>query len=551
LIGLRKYSLFVIIFFLLTQTTAYGLLVSPETQVEGYFYGSYLGGSGRDDIRDLILDPDGNMIVLGGTFSPDFPIVDAYQDTFGGGVQPEEPPYYGGDGFVAMFSAAGELVWSTFLGGSMLENCERGVLVGDEIIVCGVTNSDDLPITGDVGQVSYGGGLGDAFLAVYSTGGELLRYSYFGGSGADVPDDIIVRGNGDVIMVGYTDSDDLPVTGDAFQDSLSGEADGFILKLDPQSLEISYLSYFGGSNRDSIGDIEINPVDGFFLTGNTNSGDFPGTDSLEALPFQSSITGSERDIFLARFNEAFELEYATYLGGSEMEDCFGLAVDSQGSAILSGRTWSPDFPTVDAYQPDYSDVEVDGFYTKFSPEGDSLVFSSYLGYNGWDTLNRICVTSEDSILLAGMADTSDFPVVSGFQDSKRSGTDIYLLLLESDGTHLFASYLGGGGMEHPWDCIIDDGYVYVVAQTASSDMITSDDAYMSEYAGNTDGYIFRLQLEEYLAKADSGENQEEDTGSSNYWTSYLVVTVFVVGIFAGWCFFTRKILNKTKLSTLM
>ena len=254
MIGLRKYSLFVIIFFLLTQTTAYGLLVSPETQVEGYFYGSYLGGSGRDDIRDLILDPDGNMIVLGGTFSPDFPIVDAYQDTFGGGVQPEEPPYYGGDGFVAMFSAAGELVWSTFLGGSMLENCERGILVGDEIIVCGVTNSDDLPIVGDVGQVSY-----------------------------------------------------------------------------------------------------------------------------------------------------------------------------------------------------------------------------------------------------------------------------------------------GGGMEHQWDCIVDDGYVYVVAQTASSDIITSDDAFMGNYAGNTDGYIFRLSLEEYLAHAEPDETQEEESGLlSSYWTSYIVVTIFVVGIFAGWYLYSKK-----------
>lgn len=538
MIDLKKYSLCFIIFFLLTQTTALGLLVSPETQVEGYFYGSYLGGSGRDEIRDLILDPDGNMIVVGGTFSTDFPVVDSYQDTFGGGVQPEEPPYYGGDGFVAMFSADGELVWSTFFGGSMLENCERGVLVGDEIIVCGITESMDLPIVGDLGQVSYGGGLGDAFLAVYSMGGELLRYSYFGGSGADVPDDILVCDDGDVIMVGYTDSDDLPVTGNALQSNLNGETDGFILRIDPQSFQINYLSYFGGSDRDSVGDIEINPVDGYYLTGFTSSGDFPGTD----VPvFQSSMTGSERDIYLARLGEDFELEYATYLGGSSMDDCFGLAVDSQGSAILSGRTWSDDFPTVDAYQSEYSDVEVDGFYAKFSPAGDSLVFSSYLGYSGWDTLNRICVTSDDGVFLAGMADTSDFPVVSGFQGSKRSGTDIYLLLLDSDGNHLFASYLGGGGMEHPWDCVMDEEYVYIVAQTGSSDIITSDDAFMGVYAGDTDGYIFRLSLEEYLANSESDVNQEDGTGLlSSYWVSYIVVTIFVVGIFAGWYLYSKK-----------
>ncbi|MCW4013852.1 MAG: hypothetical protein NWF07_12830 [Candidatus Bathyarchaeota archaeon] len=541
MITLKKHPIVSIIFLLLTPTMASGLLVSPETQLEGYYYGSYLGGAGMDDIRDLILDPDGNMIVMGGTFSPDFPVQEAYQPSYAGGVQPEEPPYYGGDGFVAMFSATGELMWSTFIGGSMLEDCERGVLVGDEIIVCGATNSQDFPIVGGVGQVSYVGGQGDAFFAVYNIGGELLRSSYFGGSGGDLPEDIIVCDDGDVIIVGYTDSDDLPVTGDAFQDSLGGTADGFILKLDPQSFQINYLSYFGGSDRDSIGDIEINPVDGYFLVGNTHSSDFPGTDSLYAPVFQSSITGSERDIFLTRFSEDFELEYSTYLGGSDMEDCFGLAVDSQGSAILSGRTWSPDFPTVDAYQLEYSGVEVDGFYTKFSPEGDSLVFSSYLGYSGWDTLNRLCVAEDDGILLAGMADTSDFPVVSGFQESKRSGTDIYLLLIDQDGNHVFASYLGGDGMEHPWDCIIDDGYVYIVAQTTSSDLPSSDDAYMADYAGNTDGYIFRLSLGEYLAQAESDDIQEGDTGSSNYWTSYFVVTVFVVGIFAGWYLYSKKV----------
>jgi hypothetical protein len=538
LISLKKSFMVGIIFLLLTPITAFGLMVSPDTQLEGYFYGSYLGGAGLDDIRDLILDPEGNMIVMGGTFSPDFPVKEAYQQNYAGGVQPEEPPYYGGDGFIAIFSDTGEMIWSTFMGGSLLETCERGVLVGDEIIVCGVTNSQDLPIMGDVGQGSYGGGLGDGFLAVYSMDGELLRSSYFGGSGGDMPEDIILCDDGDVIMVGYTDSDELPVTGNAIQSDLNGETDGFILKLDPQSFEISYLSYFGGSDSDSIGDIEINPVDGFYLTGFTISNDFPGTD---APTFQSSITGSERDIFLARFNEAFELEYATYLGGSSMDDCFGLAVDSQGSAILSGRTWSPDFPMVDAYQSEYSGVEVDGFYSKFSPGGDSLVFSSYLGYSGWDTLNRVCVTLDDGIFLAGMADTSDFPVVSGFQESKRIGTDIYLLLLDPEGNHVFGSYLGGDGMEHPWNCVVADGYVYIVAQTASSDIMTSDDAFMGDYAGDTDGYIFRLNLEEYLAHAESGENQEEESDLlSSYWVSYIIVTVFVVAVFAGWYLYTKK-----------
>ena len=534
---MQKIPIFLLFGLFLTPSFTYCLMFSTETMSEEYFYASYLGGSGYDVIRDMVLNSAGEMILVGTTFSTDFPIQDAYQPTYAGGVRPEEPPIYGGDGFITMISNTGEIVWSTFHGGSMLDFCERVVTVGDEIIIAGVTNSQDLTIIDGDDQVSYNGGQSDVFVAVYSIVGELLRSVYLGGSGAELIEDIVINHEGELLLVGFTESNDLPVTMDAYQDNIRGEADGFLVKMDPSNLDVLYLSYFGGSGRDGIGNIALNPTGGFYISGYTDSGDFPLTDNA----FQSSIVGSERDTFLTLFSDELQLEYSTYLGGSAMEDCFDLAVDSLGSAILSGRTWSDDFPTINAFQPQYSNIEVDGFYTKFSPDGESLEFSSYLGYSGWDTLNRLCITEDDDIVLAGMADTSDFPVVNGFQESKHEGTDIYILMLDSDGNHIFASYLGGNGMELPWGCINQGSKLYLVAQTTSSNMITSSDALMNIYAGDTDGYFFTLDLEEYLDALE--QNEESDEGSSNissYWASYYIVTILSVCIFAGWYIYNRN-----------
>ncbi len=344
------------------------------------------------------------------------------------------------------------------------------------------------------------------------------------------------------MFTGYTASSDLPVTGDAHQRGKNGETDGFLAVMDAESFEIGYLTYFGGSGRDGANEAAAGPNNEVYVSGWTGSSDFPVT--VDA--FQGTITGSERDIFLVRFSESGQLEYATFLGGSEMDDCYGLEVDSMGSAILAGRTWSGDFPTANALQPEYSGVEVDSLVTKFSPDGGELVFSTYLGYAGWDTLHRVCVDEEDNIILVGIADSDDFPVVNAFQETKNARADIYIIMLDPAGSPLFSSYLGGSDMEHPWSILVEDGVIYIAAHVSSGDIMVSDDAYQSTKAGGEDGYLFRFELDRYLEDQPAAEWQPpeeptEEDGDLSYWTSYIVIVGAVALLGAAWTIYSRRL----------
>ena len=514
---------------------------SPGAEIDTYFYATFLGGGSGDIVRDIAVDSVGNMVVVGSTYSEDFPVLNAYQPTYAGGFS-DNIHIVGGEGFVAKLSQEGELVWSTFLGGSGLDGCLEVDIVNEEIVVVGVTGSTDFPVVGGVGQQTYGGGETDGFVSVLSSDGELLRSTYFGGSEEDRSDDMVIDADGRLVFTGYTASSDLLVTGDAHQSSNNGYADGFLAVMNPESFEISYLTYFGGSERDGASEVSTGPDNDIHISGWTQSSDFPVTGDA----FQSTITGPERDIFLVRFSEEGQLEYATYLGGSEMEDCFGMEVDSEGCAILSGRTWSSDFPTANAIQPEYSGVEVDSLVTKFSPDGGELVFSTFLGYGGWDTLHRVCVDGEDNIILTGIADSDDFPVINAFQETKNAGVDFYIIMLTPEGVPLFSSYLGGSGGELPWSILHEDGVLYITAHVSSGDIIVSDDAYQTTKASSEDGYLFRFELDRYLEDQPAAEWQppeepaEDGGGDLSYWTSYIVVVGAVALLGAAWTIYSRR-----------
>jgi len=519
---------------------AWAIHSSPGAEIDTYIYATFLGGASGDIVRGIAVDSAGDMVVVGSTYSEDFPVLNAYQPTYAGGFT-DDRHVVGGEGFVAKLSQEGELLWSTFLGGSGLDGCLEAEIFDEEIVVIGVTGSTDFPIMGGVGQQTYGGGETDGFVAVLSSDGELLRSTFFGGSEEDRSDDMVIDDDGRLAFTGYTASNDLPVTRDAYQRSKNGGTDGFLAVMDPESFEMSYLTYFGGSERDGASEAATGADNDIYVSGWTQSSDFPVTGDA----FQSTITGSERDIFLVRFSESGQLEYSTFLGGSEMEDCFGMEVDSEGCMILSGRTWSSDFPTANAIQPEYSGVEVDSLVTKFSPDGGELVFSTFLGYGGWDTLHRVCVDGEDNIILTGIADSDDFPIVNAFQETKNAGVDIYMIMLDPEGVPLFSSYLGGSSGELPWSILIEDGVLYITAHVSSGDIMVSDDAYQTTKAGGEDGYLFRFELDRYLVDQPAAEWQPpeepaEEGGDLSYWTSYIVIVGAVALLGAAWTLYSRR-----------
>ncbi|MHA2296879.1 MAG: SBBP repeat-containing protein [Candidatus Hodarchaeales archaeon] len=484
-------------------------LQANQVEIEDYVYGTYFGGTDEDQIRDVAIDSQGDIVVIGSTYTINFPVLNAFQDSYGGNgeIDDHHLRWYGGDGIVAKFNATGQLLWSTYLGGDR-NDCARHVVIdaSDNIIVIGNTNSTDFPVTDDAYQSTYVGGFIDIFITKFAPNGSLIYSSYFGGTDYEEPGDLTLDSSGNLVITGGTGSIDFPLTADAVDNTITGDNEAFFTILGPD-FSLVYSTFFGGSEHEGGDDIAIDGQGNIIVTGYTMSQDFPITDDA----YQDTINGTERDFFIAKFSSDYQLTYATYFGGSHMDDCFGLAVDSAGNIILTGRTWSIDYPTANAYQDNIGAITedgVDGFITKLSADGQELVYSTYLGDVGWDTVLNPVVDSSDNVIFTLVSETDDFPVIDAFQPNHGGGLDILIMMMSPAGTPLFSSYLGGTSIEFPNAQVFSGGSIYIVGVTESTNFLTTDDAHQQVYMGNTDGFIFRLELSDYL---DDINNEESST----------------------------------------
>lgn len=318
-------------------------------------YSTYLGGSGDDvGYYRLAVDRDGNAHVTGTTTSADFPVVNAAQSSKRGTT----------DYFVAKLNAAGSgLVYATFLGGTGDEailgtgttGLGNGIAVDSAgyAYVTGSTSSADFPVRNPISSYRPGacpaGACPDAFLTKFSPSGSLVYSTFFGGSFADVGFVVAVDAGGSAYVAGATGSADFPVRG-GVQTSLRGLADGFVVKIDPAGATIVYATLLGGGALDFAEDIAVDSDGNAFVTGFTQSSDFPVRDAFQSNYGGQRVGAFQGDAFVTKLNNAGNgMVFSSYLGGSGDE--FGaIAIDSRGNAYLAGNTSSTDFPTTSPLQ---------------------------------------------------------------------------------------------------------------------------------------------------------------------------------------------------------
>jgi Beta-propeller repeat len=251
----------------------------------------------------------------------------------------------------------------------------------------------------------------------------LLVYStYLGGSGDDQPAGVAVDSTGSVYIAGYTDSTDFPL---ATLGSLpSGSTHVFVAKLDPTGSNLVYADYIGGSSDDYGYALALDGSDDVYVTGSTASSNFPVMN-----PYQGSYPGGF-NAFLTKISaDGSSLSYSTYLGGSGSDVPSSIAFDGLGEVIIAGNTTSTNFPTANAYQsavsPNQGGVSGNnGFVSKFSPDGSTLVYSTYLGGNSnvplncggttcwpspYSAVSGIAVDGNGNIYASGVTNTNNFP----------------------------------------------------------------------------------------------------------------------------------------------
>ncbi|MFB3132946.1 MAG: SBBP repeat-containing protein, partial [Rhodothermales bacterium] len=429
-------------------------------------YSTYLGGADGDGAAGIAVDGLGNAYVTGSTASADFPRTkNAFQQTFGGGD----------DAFVTKLSANGSaLFYSTYLGGASDDYGEDiAVDASGNAYVTGLTLSSNFPTTDGAFATSHNGGFIDAFVAKIDPSTDTLVYStYLGGTGIDFGFGIAVDSGGNAYVTGFTDdpNGDFPTTENAFQRTFGGGYDAFVTKLNPignlsdfclnqSGAEVvctdpgrvfesfPYSTYLGGSSNDESWGIAVDSLGNAYVTGWSTSTDFPTTENA----FQKTIggkNGREPDAIVAKLNAAGSaLVYSTYLGGKQLDYGFGIAIDGDGNAYVTGYTQSRDFPTAgNAFQPAYGGGGSDAFVTKLNVTGNALVYSSYLGGSDSDSGEGIAAAGGGNAYVVGYSYSSDFPTTGdSYQPLLRGTSDAFVVKVSDAVAPSPPEEPGGGG----------------------------------------------------------------------------------------------------------
>jgi uncharacterized repeat protein (TIGR01451 family) len=381
------------------------------------------------------------------------------------------------------------LAYSTYLGASSFDQARSiAVDASGSAYATGLTDSTDFPTTVGAFQTSRAGG-DDVFVTKLDPSGATLAYStYLGGSSLDQPTSIAVDASGSAYVTGVTNSSNFPTTLSAYDTSLAGD-DAFVAKLDASGSTLAYSTYLGGSASDDGGAIAVDAAGNAYVGGLTLSADFPTAVGAYDRSLDGLIDG-----FVAKLDSSGStLAYSTYLGGSSNEFVAGVAVDTAGSAYVSGTTPSSDFPTTTGAYDTSLGGPGDAFAAKLDPSGSTLAYSTFLGGSDGDGAPAIAVDGSGSAYLAGTTLSTDLPTISAFQPDLAGDSDVFVAKLDASGSSLaYSTYLGGSLGDSGQGIAVDAaGSAYVTGVTDSSDFWTLG-AFQASLGGPRDAFAAKL-----------------------------------------------------------
>jgi carbohydrate binding protein with CBM6 domain/beta-propeller repeat-containing protein len=452
-------------------------------------YSTYLGGTGNDTGAGIAVDANGNAYVTGSA-SSGFPTTPGAFNATGGGV------------FVTKLNAAGTaLVYSTYLGigsgGAIAVDADGNAYVTGSA-------SSDFPTT--PGALNATGG-GVFVTKLNATGSALVYSACFGGSRWEKGNGIAVDAMGHAYVTGSTLSADFPTTAGAFQPIFGGgpsdengkpPEDAFVTKLNPTATGLIYSTYLGGIGDDHGNGIAIDPDGNAYVTGDTKAINFPTTPTS----FQP-VFGGARDAFVTKLHATGSLLlYSTYLGGSDDDIGYAIAVDAGGNAFVTGQTLSANFPTTPgAFQsPASNGFPNSAFVTKLHSTGSTLVYSTCLGGTGVEIAFGIALDASGNAYVTGATGSSDFPTTPGaFQPNFAGFQDAFVTKVNPAGAGLvYSTYLGGSDADQGSGIAVDvAGNAYVTGFTRGANFPTTAGAFQpvfggAQFYGDGDAFVAKI-----------------------------------------------------------
>ncbi|HEX7313823.1 MAG TPA: SBBP repeat-containing protein [Pyrinomonadaceae bacterium] len=278
----------------------------------------------------------------------------------------------------------------------------------------------------------------------------------------------------------------------------SAGSDPFVLKLNPAGSAPVYLRMLGGADNDDARGIALGPNGSAYVVGTTASTDFPTTNARQA-----SLGGSN-DAYVLKLDSGGNTVYSTYHGGAFTEQGAAIAVGADGSAYVTGGTNSTDFPLASAFRTALGQFDpLDAFVSKFSPDGQTLVYSTLLGGGSNDQGFGIAVDADGSAHVVGVTGSQDFPLVGGASAGVAGIADAFITKLDPAGTApTFSTCFGGSDTDQANGVALDArGGIYIVGSTSSLNLPLAN-AVRGTFGGSrTDAFVAKFGVESDLSVA--------------------------------------------------
>lgn len=460
---------------------------------------TYIAGNDIELARDVTVDAQGNVIVVGNTYSDNFPVTPgAYDVTHATGFDPPA------DAFIMKISPGGALVASTFLGGPNYERIYGVETDAQGFIYVSGRAGASFPVTNGAFQTTFGGGstanfYGPQDALVCKMQPDLsarVWCSYLGVGDDGISRDLTIDAQGNVYVVAWTTAGGFPAGWftNAYQPTKGAGEDVLVAKIKNDGSQVLWATYLGASGDDGgTPAIRLDPNGNVIVLLQTTSPDLPTPGSGD-----HTYGGGATDQYLAKLSpDGSQLLYGTYLGGNggEASETHGLAVDGSGNAYVAVATSSTNltFPSGN-YQSQFGGGQMDGVLWKVGTNG-AILAGTYYGGNALEGIQGVSTDANGDVYFSATTKSASVPTtVAGGGNANGQGDAVAVKMSSSLSQLLYAQRFGGSGDETARASWIGSNGAFVIVGQTDSNNFPLVNALQSQAGGSglDDAWLIRL-----------------------------------------------------------